>query len=144
MSRMEDLVSRGIALIVLLAIPTYFIGRIIWRNSRVEAAQAWPMTEATVQSGEMEVVASTRGGDVSIPCFAFSYVVKGEYYSGRFGLLPNFGNPDQVISRMKDRKFQIHYDPAKPEAYYIPGEQMEGCDIEQRLSDRLVDMYPKA
>lgn len=140
---MNDLITRGFALLVLLALPVYFIGRIVWRNKRVETAETWPTTEATVQSGEMETVASTRAGDVNIPCFAFSYAVKGEYYSGRFGLLPNFGSADGVLERMKDRKFKVHYNPADPRIFYVPGEQMEGCDIEQRLSDRLVDMYPK-
>lgn len=140
---MGDLISRGVALLLLLGVPAYFIGRMIWRNKRVETAQTWPATEATVQSGAMETVASSRAGDVRIPCFAFSYVVNGEYYSGRFGLLPNFGSGDAVLDRMKNRKFQVHYDPANPEIFYIAGEQMEGCDIEQRLSDRLVDMYPK-
>jgi hypothetical protein len=140
---MENPIGTVIGVLLVSAFPALFIARMVWRNGRVEKAQTWPTTEATVQSGEMEVVASGRGGDVSIPCFAFSYVVNGEYYSGRFGLLPNFGNPDQVLERMKDRKFRVHYDPSKPDTYYVPGEQMEGCDIEQRLSDQLVNIYPK-
>jgi hypothetical protein len=117
-----------VLLLILIAVLVFLIGRVVWRNKRAETAEAWPTTEATVQSGE-EVVASTRGGEVTVFCFAFSYVVNAEYYSGRFELLPTFGSADAVLSRMKDRKFQVHYDPAKPETYRIPDEQMEGCDI---------------
>ncbi len=117
-----------VLLLVLLAVLAFLIGRVVWRKKRAETAKAWPTTEATVQSGE-EVIASTRGGDLTIFCFTFSYVVNGEYYSGRFELLPDSGSSEAVISRMKDRKFQVHYDPAKPETYHFSDEQMEGCDI---------------
>lgn len=138
-----DWIIRGFAGVILLAISAYFIGRMVWRNKRVETAQTWPTTDATVQSGEMETVAEGRYRDVVLPCFAFSYVVAGEYYSGRFALLSNRGLDGSLIHRMKGRVFTIHYNPEHPATYYIPGEQMEGCDIEQRLSDRLVNLYPK-
>jgi len=130
-----------VLLLILLAVVALVVGRLAWLKKRAKTAESWPTTEATVQSGE-EVAMRARGGDIIICCFAFSYVVNGEYYSGRFELLPN-SDSDAVLSRMKDRKFQVHYAPAKPDTYYIPGEQMEGCDIEQRLSDPLVNTYPK-
>ncbi len=132
-----------VILLVLLSVPIFFIGRMIWRNKHVQEAESWPSTEATVHSGDMEVVASGKGGDITLPCFAFSYVVAGEYYSGRFSLLPNLGPDHSLIQRMNGRTFAVHYDPKKPSTFFIPGETMEGCDIQQRLSDRLVTLDPK-
>jgi hypothetical protein len=137
------LIKVGVLVLVGIGALVVFIRYFSWKERQVQSAKTWPTTEATIQSGEMETVASTRGVDVVTPCFSFSYIVNGEDYSGRFGLLPNFGNRDAVLNKMKERKFQIHYDPAKPGAFYIPGEQMEGCDIKQRLGDQLVNIYPK-
>ncbi len=122
-----------VLLLILLAMFAFVVGRMVWLNKRVKNAETWPTTEATVQSGE-EFITSGRGGGVSIFSIAFSYVVNGEYYSGRFELLPDSGSADGVLSRMKGRRFQVHYDPAKPVAYYIPEKKMEDCDVVQEHS----------
>jgi len=49
------------------------------------------MTVATIQTGALEVVTSTRFNAVRLPAFAFSYQVRGEYYSGRFALTGHCG-----------------------------------------------------
>jgi hypothetical protein len=122
-SHTAALIKVGALVLVGIGALIVFLRYFSWKESQAQSAKTWPMTEATVQSGEMETVASSRGGDVTIPCFSVSYVVNDEYYSGRFRLLPDFGFCDAVLNKMKDHKFQTHYDPSKPEAYYIPGEQ---------------------
>ena len=123
--------SSGLLLIFLVAVAG-LIGRIVWLRKRARTAQIWPTTDATIQSGE-QFISSGRGG-VIILSFTFSYVVDAEYYSGRFELIPESGSADGVLSRVKDRKVRIHYDPAKPATYYISEKQMENCDVVQGQS----------
>jgi hypothetical protein len=124
-----------VLLLILLAVLVFIAVRLVRLKKRAETAETWPTIEATVQSGE-EFITSGRGGGVRIFCFSFSYLVNGEYHSGRFELLPDVDLPDAdaVLSRMKDRKFPVHYDPAKPVAYYIPEKKMEDCDVVQEHS----------
>jgi hypothetical protein len=66
--------STGIGiLLMLLSAPALWL--IWWRSqlAKVEKAKQWPATEATVQSGAVEVVAQTRSSTVRLPAFAFSY-----------------------------------------------------------------------
>jgi Protein of unknown function (DUF3592) len=97
-----------------------------WRKqqSRVESARQWPVTEATIESGKLDRVTDTRA---VLPTFAFSFHVGGEYYSGRFGLIPHGVGPEDVIQRLVGHKIQIHYDPAAPDSWFIADEQIEGC-----------------
>ena len=114
-----------------------------WRRQErvVETAREWPVTEATVQSGGLEPV---RDGKAILPAFAFSYQVEGEYYSGRFALTPSGRDPETLIRRMVGRKLQIHYDPSHPEVWFIADEQIEGCEVEQKIGPRFVALYPRA
>ena len=75
-----------VGLIEVLAVFACFAAWFIWRKRRVDEAKSWPSTEATIQSGGIEEINSGRS-TFERPVFAFSYVVDGEYYSGRFALL---------------------------------------------------------
>jgi hypothetical protein len=101
------------------------------------------MTEATIESGQKEVVASARYGKIELPVFGFSYKVQGEYYAGRFALMPYITDPgDSLISRMIRTKLQIHYDPAEPSTWFIPDELIEGCRVEQKFDPHLISYPP--
>jgi hypothetical protein len=115
-----------------------------WRQfRRLRTARAWPTTEATIQSGDMEVVAAGRGGEDRAPVFAFSYRVAGEYYSGRFSIVYSADN-DALIQEMVNKKFQVHYNPAKPEAYLVPDDLVSShLKIEQRLGLHFLGLYPR-
>ena len=76
----------------------------------------------------METVGSGRSA-VILPCFAFSYVVNEEYYSGRFSLSGCDGRSATLIREMIDKRITVHYDPNKPESYMIPEEMIEGCPV---------------
>lgn len=104
------------------------LARIFWDANREKEAKSWPSTEATIESAEMGTV-RYRKSSALYPCFAFSYVVGGEYYSGRFSLLGCNDRSAALIREMIDKKFTVQYDPAKPDSYAIPNCMVEGCAI---------------
>lgn len=95
-------------------------------------------TEATIQQAEfIEFTSNSKGERAHLyPCFAFSYVVDGEYYSGRFGLAVEGEPADELAREMKDQKFEVSYKPIRPSEYYIPDELMHGYEVLQKLSAR--------
>jgi Protein of unknown function (DUF3592) len=107
-----------------------------WRK-RVAAEEAlqWPQTEATVESGAIETVGSTGHNTVALPTFRFSYKVAGEYYAGRFSLRPVESDPpESLLLRMVHRKLQVHYDPGRPEVWFLHDKMIEGCKVEQKMN----------
>jgi hypothetical protein len=89
----------------------------------------------------LEEFATSRSSSVDLPVFAFSYVVDGEYYSGRFGLFARGDHADSLIREMVNRKLPVNYDPARPERWYIPNDMIEGCKVAQRI--HLFGIYPR-
>ena len=106
----------AVILAMLLCVATVLVLWWCWKLISVEKAkQQWPKTEATVQTGGLGAVASSRGAVVRLPAFAFSYHVSGEYYSGRFALMPyTIEYDDSIINRMIGQKLLVCYDPAHP------------------------------
>jgi hypothetical protein len=113
-----------------------------WRRQRrsVEEAGTWPVTEATIESGAVERTAESRA---VLPTFAFSYQIVGEYYSGRFGLIPADTDSAALIDPMIGRKLQLRYNPLQPAVWFIADERIEGCKVEQKLGPHVVGLYPK-
>lgn len=114
----------------------------LWRKQRqdVEATLDWPLTEATIESGRVEGTAESRA---ILPTFAFSYQVAGQYYSGRFGLVPSGIAAEALIDGITGRKVQIRYNSSRPEIWYMPNEHIEGCRVEQKLGPHVIGLYPK-
>ncbi len=128
----------------LLFVCALVIGWWWWQLRRIRHAKSWPSTEATIQSGGIEVVTSSRYGSIRLPAFSFSYKVDGEYYSGRFALRPDTTEPvESLIKRLIDSKLQVRYDPCRPSTWFIPDELIEGCRIEQKMGPHLIGLYPK-
>ena len=92
----------GIAILsVVLSVPVLLFVWWRWQRARVEVAKGWPTAEATIQYGRIEVVSAKGLNTVRLPAFAFSYQVQGEYYSGRFALMPFTVQYDEyLINRM--------------------------------------------
>lgn len=113
-----------------------------WRRHRrsVEDAGTWPITEATIESGALERTRDTRA---VLPTFAFSYQIAGEYFSGRFGLIPAGTDSATLIDSMIGKKLQLRYNPRRPTAWFIADERIEGCKVEQKLGPHIVGLYPK-
>ena len=106
-------------------------GLIAWivRNAIHESqARNWLSTEATIQSAGIETIGTGRYSE-ELPCFAFSYVVGGEYYSGRFALSAKDDHADALIKEMVDRKLIVLYNPKRPSSYFIPNDEMEGYEV---------------
>lgn len=133
----------GIAmLVVMLAVVGGIFYRFVRKMNQVDDAKLWPGTEATIQTGKVEVVAHTRYGNIALPCFAFSYIVAGDYYSGRFALLARGDQADVLLKKLVDQKLRVNYDPKQPSTWHIPHELIEGCQVEQKISAELVKLYP--
>jgi hypothetical protein len=113
-----------------------------WRRQRrsVEEAGTWPIIDATIESGALEGTAQSRA---VLPTFAFSYQISGQYYSGRFGLMPTNTDSQALIDALIGRKLQLRYDPLRPEVWFIAEERIEGCKVEQKLGPHVVGLYPK-
>lgn len=120
------------------------IGLWWWKRQReVNRARQWPQTEATVESGEAEAVGGSEYSAARVPVFAFSYKVKGAYYSGRFALLSYTADPgESIYARMAGRKLQVHYDPRRPEAWFLSDTLIEGCKVEQKIGPHFNNYYP--
>jgi hypothetical protein len=93
---------------------------LLWlsRRSRPEDNPAnWPVTEATIQSVG-KVIGSGRGS-YPLDVGDFSYVVNDEYHSGRATISRSFSTGDSQPKDLVDKKFQVRYDPRKPEKYDV-------------------------
>ncbi|MGA9062904.1 MAG: hypothetical protein WB341_14720 [Terracidiphilus sp.] len=135
----------GNTLILILLGVSVVIALVFWsrrKENRVEEALNWPTTEATVQTAAVERVGGGRYAP-DLPVFAFSYVVEEEYYSGRFALDAKGDRADDLVKEMIDRKLAVCYDPKRPSTWFIPDESIEGCEVYQKLSDKLDPLYPK-
>ena len=113
-----------------------------WRDHRVLETVDWPEAEGTIQSAEIQKFGGPKAPVYFYPCFEFSYVVNGEYYSGRFGLAVEDDPADGLITEMIDRKLTVCYKPGDPTAYYIPNELIEGYEVLQKRSANDQPYYP--
>lgn len=138
-----DATGAGI-LIGLLCIIGILVAWWRWARFSLEKAKEWPQSEATIETGGLEVVFSSRYGQIRLPVFAFSYVVNGEYYSGRFALKPYTVEYDEsIIARMIGRKLPVCYGPLRPDQWVIPDEMIEGYKVEQKTGPHLIGLYPR-
>lgn len=112
-----------------------------WRRNSliVEQSKNWPLTECTIQGAVMEAVGSARA-PAQAPNCSFSYQVAGEYYSGCLFLCSCFGSIEGELDSLINRTLPIHYNPGKPEIWYIPLEQWEGCDLCQPNSPSFMSL----
>ncbi len=110
---------------------------------RLRAAKRWPVTEGTIESGAFEKVENYKGVSIVLPVFAFSYVVSGKYYSGRFSLLPYSNDVGEAIIKLiVGRKISIRYEPLHPEKWFVAETILEGYKVEQKIGPHLHHFYP--
>lgn len=119
----------------------FIIALLVWNRrhkKQIEEAASWPTTEATIQQADFqEFTTNSRVEPAHLyPCFVFSYVVNGEYFSGRFGLTVEGEQADTLIREMNGRKLTVSYNVNRPSEYYIPDEMMGGYEVLQKLSAR--------
>ncbi|HEY1766833.1 MAG TPA: hypothetical protein VGG26_04230 [Terracidiphilus sp.] len=87
------------------------------RSTPADNPANWPETEATLQIIR-RVIGSGRGSD-PFDVGDFSYVVNNEYYSGAATISRSFSTDDSQPKDLIDKKFQVRYDPRKPEKYDV-------------------------
>jgi hypothetical protein len=95
----------------LIVIAVYLTRMKVAQHMLEEKASTWPTTEATIRQYSTVVVQRT-----SLPCFYFSYVIDGEYYSGSFALYANLDEDriEALGKEMVNRKIAVRYDPNQP------------------------------
>lgn len=131
-----------VAVALVLSVAGVLFYRFARKMNLVDQAKSWPGTDATIQSSALEVVAHARYGEIELPCFAFSYVVGGQYYSGRFALMGLDDRPDDLLKTLVDTKLRVNYNPKQPAQWHIPQDRIEGYQVEQRISAELAKLYP--
>jgi len=99
---------------------------VFWRYGRVpkENSDNWPVTEATIQSVGKAVGPgrNLRALDVGV----FTYVVNDEYYSGRATISRSFSTGDRHPKDLVNKKFQVRYNPRKPDKYDVIQADVDG------------------
>jgi hypothetical protein len=101
-----------------------FVLWLIHRSSPQDNPGDWPTTEATIQSVGRAI--SSGRGSYPIDVGDFSYVVNDEYYSGRATISRSFSAGDSKPKDLVDKKFNIRYDPRKPEKFDLSESDVEG------------------
>ena len=75
----------------------------------------WPRIEATVETSGVREIRS-RDSHYFVAELAYSYVVDGDYYSGRFGRdFQDEAAAWNYADRMRGAKAMVHYHPGHPE-----------------------------
>jgi hypothetical protein len=106
-------------------------------------ARSWPKVLATIHSAAIETMDLDNKNEIDLPCFAFSYAVAGENYSGRFSLFTDGREEGESIAKKMIRHtIEIQYDPRRPSTWYIPDKEIEGYEVEQKMFSRR-SLYPK-
>lgn len=99
-------------------------------DEEVAATADWLETEATVQDAAVERLDKYTW----FPGFAFSYSVKGEYFSGKFFLKADEEQSEELIKALPNYRFHVQYNPDAPSAWFIAEKTIAGCEIIQTLS----------
>lgn len=133
----------ALMLLIMFALSATIVINNVARLKRVNRTRLWPTVEATIQSGNLEIVRHLRFHDIQLPVFELSYMVDQKPYADRFALSMHHEPPDSLISKMVGRKITVQYDPQDPGKCFIPAKTIEGCRIEQRIGS-LVRFYPKS
>lgn len=114
----------SLAAIVVLGALVCLVVWLVRRGTSQQDTQNWPETDATIQSVG-KVIGSGRGAD-QYDVGDFSYVVNGEYYSGRAVISRSFSAGDIQAVDLVDRKFQVRYNPHKPDQFDLSESDVGG------------------
>jgi hypothetical protein len=108
-----------LAIVVLGAALLYRFGKPYVAKRRTRNVAEWPVTEATIQSGKMELVERVGHLRERVPSFGFSYSVQSEYYSGRFGLRVEEDRGMTLVREWVGSKINVRFDPERPDIFCL-------------------------
>ncbi|MBS1805229.1 MAG: DUF3592 domain-containing protein [Acidobacteria bacterium] len=111
-----------LAIIVVGVALLYRFGKPYLARRQTRNVADWPVTEATIQSGKMELVERIGHLRGRVPFFEFSYLVHGEYHSGRFGLRLEEDRGTNLVRELVGTKINVSYDPRHPNMFCVPDE----------------------
>lgn len=98
---------------------------LLWRTAHPDKAQAWPLTEATIQSVGTVIVHAGRNS-YSVDVGDFSYKINDEYFSGRFKIASSFLGENRSPRGLVNQKIRVHFNPQEPEKFLVPETEVEG------------------
>ena len=113
-----------------------------WISWRVKRARNWPGADATIEIAEVQRIGGGRRA-ADLPCFAFSYTIRGQKFSGCFALRAARDRAESLMNQLLNKKIEIRYDPKWPAGWYIPVDTIGGCEVIQKLRLRLETEEPK-
>lgn len=111
-----------LAIIAVAAALVYRLGPSYLLKRQTKDAADWPETEATIQFAGMELIERVGHIREEVPFFAFSYAVKSEYYSGRFGLQVPADRATTLMREWINTTIVLQYNPNQPSVYRLPDE----------------------
>lgn len=117
------IVAAGIAVVVATGVHE---GQI---DKEITLTSDWLEAKATIQDAAVERLDKYTW----YPGFAFSYSVDGEYFSGKFFLIADQQQSEELVKTLLDLEFPIQYDPENPSAWYIAEKTIADCEIIQKL-----------
>jgi len=110
---------------------TVVVVSLVWQKFGPDKTAAWPITEGMIQSVNTEIVYQGRGSHADDVC-DFSYVVNGDYYSGRL-LVSRRSEEAQsaALTVLVNKKFPVRYNPRKPEKFAVVSVDLDGFCLGQ-------------
>ena len=103
-------------------------GIVVWlmrQAARFDEAASWPETEGTIQSVSKVAIRAGRAS-VEIDVCDFSYIVNGEYNSGRLRVSHSSSTGDSAPRNLINQKIRVRCNPQKPSEYLFPQQKVEG------------------
>ena len=112
--------------LILVALLLFTSVAVLFARRQVSARNAlnWPLTEATIQLVRIDHYGRNTGNPIYVG--DFSYTVGDDYYSGTVGISGSFSTGKAAPEGLANQKFQVHYNPGKPEQFSIPQQEIGG------------------
>ena len=108
------LTGTSVRFLVYVAELTAMAGGWLFRQVRSRAAQAWPMTDGTVESTTVRTEGFGRSAH-DIAEVNYSYRVEGEYYSGAHEV----SGESEFDAFPKQSRVIVHYKPSNPAVSFL-------------------------
>lgn len=114
-----------LVIVVFLGVLGAFVIWLVWRSASQNKAEAWPVTQGTIQSVGTAVVHAGRGSR-SVEVGDFSYNVNDEYYSGRLSITSSSPTGERSPRGLVNQRIEVHYNPRKPEKFSVSQTEVGG------------------